>query len=267
VTRISVLGLGEAGGIIARDLAAAGASVVGFDPVAPPVAGIERVASAAEAVRAADVVLSLNASAVAVAVLSGCITDVPASAVYADLNSTAPELKREMATLCQEHGLLFADVALMTPVPGKGLQTPMYASGTGASRYAEALIGLGAEVEVVGQTAGDAATRKLLRSIYAKGLAAVVIDAIEAAARVGQGDWMRENIENDLEGATRATVERLISGTAAHVVRRTSEVKAARELAQSAGYESPTSEATLKLFGEIIDGRIRIIEATKEAAS
>jgi len=66
VTRIAVLGLGEAGSIIANDLAAAGALVVGFDPVAQSVPDIERASTSQDAVRGADLVLSLNASAVAV---------------------------------------------------------------------------------------------------------------------------------------------------------------------------------------------------------
>ena len=42
----AVLGLGEAGSAIARDLAAAGTRVVGFDPVRPAPDGVETAASA-----------------------------------------------------------------------------------------------------------------------------------------------------------------------------------------------------------------------------
>jgi 3-hydroxyisobutyrate dehydrogenase-like beta-hydroxyacid dehydrogenase len=37
---IAVLGFGEAGSLIARDLVAAGAAVRGFDPKAPPPDGV-----------------------------------------------------------------------------------------------------------------------------------------------------------------------------------------------------------------------------------
>lgn len=265
MTRIAVLGLGEAGSIIANDLAAAGALVIGFDPVAQSVPDIQRASTSQGAVREADLVLSLNASAVAVSVLTGCIGEICSTAVYADLNSTSPEIKRELAALCLERDLPFADVALMTPVPGKGLATPMYVSGTGAAMFASSLAVFGADVEVVGDIAGDAAIRKLLRSIYAKGLAAVVIDAIEAASRLGHSEWMRDNIERDLESATRTTVERLITGTAVHVARRTSEVTAAKDLVESVGYSAPTSIGTLNLFREITAGNISIIEEKKRA--
>ena len=42
-----------------------------------------------------------------------------------------------------------ANVALLAPVPGNGLRTPMVVSGEGAERYAELLAGLGAQVEIL----------------------------------------------------------------------------------------------------------------------
>ena len=56
---VAVLGLGEAGGRIAADLVAAGCTVRGWDPVRRP-EGSPNAASDREAVRGADVVLSIN---------------------------------------------------------------------------------------------------------------------------------------------------------------------------------------------------------------
>ena len=51
---VALLGLGEAGSILAGDLVAAGASVRGFDPAdAADIAGVERAADARAAVEAA----------------------------------------------------------------------------------------------------------------------------------------------------------------------------------------------------------------------
>jgi len=59
--QVAVLGLGEAGGRIAADLAEAGCTVRGWDPVRRP-EGLVNAASDREAVRGADVVLSINAA-------------------------------------------------------------------------------------------------------------------------------------------------------------------------------------------------------------
>ena len=67
---VAVLGLGEAGARIAADLVAAGCTVRGWDPAQRP-EGIANADSALDAVRGADVVLSLNAASVALDVATG----------------------------------------------------------------------------------------------------------------------------------------------------------------------------------------------------
>src|SRR5690348_6678487 len=115
---VAVLGLGEAGAAIAGDLAAAGADVRGYDPVAKDVEGVTRADSAAAAAEGAAVVMSLNAAAVALEVARDAS---PADGqLYADLNTGPPSLKAELAATVEP--ALFVDVALMGPVPGNGLR-------------------------------------------------------------------------------------------------------------------------------------------------
>src|SRR5690606_18930829 len=63
MTRIAVLGLGEAGSLIAADLARAGAVVRGYDPRVRATGGVIDAADAAQACRGADLVLSVNSAA------------------------------------------------------------------------------------------------------------------------------------------------------------------------------------------------------------
>lgn len=183
--RVAVLGLGEAGGAIARDLVRAGVKVVGYDPVPEKdVPGIRRASSEAEAARGAEVVLSVNWARVALEVAERVAPVLGAGQIFADLNTAAPALKRALHGVIAPTGALFADVALMSPVPGQGIKTPSLAAGPGALGYAGRVRPLGAEVEVVGEEPGTAATRKLLRSIFFKGLAAAVGEALGAVRRL-----------------------------------------------------------------------------------
>ena len=210
-TRLALLGLGEAGRAFGADLAAAGVAVRGWDPVvtgAP--AGVTLAASAADAVRDAELVLSLNASAVALAVAREVAPALAAGAIYADLNSGSPALKAALAAVVEAHGARFADVALMAPVPGNGARTPSLVSGSGAEAYARALAALGAPIEVLGERAGDAAMRKLLRSVFTKGLAAISLEAMAAAGAAGLADWMHEELAVTFDGANRAFLDRLL---------------------------------------------------------
>src|SRR5207248_2861724 len=57
---IAVLGLGEAGSVIARDLTAAGTRVRGYDPAVPAAGPVLDTASEAEAAQGSQLVLSVN---------------------------------------------------------------------------------------------------------------------------------------------------------------------------------------------------------------
>ena len=147
---VAVLGLGEAGSRIAADLSAAGAVVRGFDPRVPAASiGIIECAGDADACRGADVVLSLTTAHEALDALTASLPVLSPGAIYADLNTSSSALKKALASLADgAAGARFADVALMAPVPGKGLRTPMLTSGPAAADYARLLSGLGAQVEV-----------------------------------------------------------------------------------------------------------------------
>jgi 3-hydroxyisobutyrate dehydrogenase-like beta-hydroxyacid dehydrogenase len=243
VTRIAVIGLGEAGSAIARDLVAAGASVRGFDPAAPAVDGVDLVAGAADAVRGAEVVLSVNAASVAVPVAESLAGALDTGAVFADLNTASPGAKRAVAAVVRPAGARFADVALMAPVAGRGLRTPALASGDGADRFAAVVGGLGMPVTAIGPEPGAAAARKLVRSVFMKGLAAAIGEALEAADRIGARDELYADLEQTLSAADGDLLARLVEGSPRHAARRAEEMAAARAMLDELGVEPRIASA------------------------
>ncbi|MEN3285665.1 MAG: hypothetical protein V7607_6805 [Solirubrobacteraceae bacterium] len=240
---VAVLGLGEAGSAIAADLVAAGASVRGFDPAADAPAGVAVTGDARDAAAGSDVVLSVNTATVAVEVAQSAAAGLAAGQVYADLNTAGAALKRTLADVVAATGAAFADVALMTPVPGRGLRTPALASGVGAEELARRLGPLGMPIEVLGGEPGVAATRKLLRSVFTKGLAAACIESMRAARAAGCEEWMRAQIADVLSNADAALLERLLTGSERHATRRIHEVRDARELLSELGVDGRVSAA------------------------
>ncbi|MBE1530861.1 DUF1932 domain-containing protein [Actinomadura algeriensis] len=248
---ITVLGLGEAGGAFARDLVEAGARVRGYDPAVPAPDGVTGAASEAEAVAGAALVLSVNSAHDAVAAFRNGAEGLgggAGGAVWADLNTGPPSLKRELDGLAKARGVRFADVAIMAPVPGRGLRTPLLASGDAADDVARLLTPLGASVEVLPGEAGGAAGRKLLRSVFFKGLAASVVEALEAARAAGCEDWLRENIIDELVRAGEPTVDRLVGGTYKHAVRRAAEMGAAADMLDELGVPNAMAAASRDLL-------------------
>jgi 3-hydroxyisobutyrate dehydrogenase-like beta-hydroxyacid dehydrogenase len=244
---VAVLGLGEAGSRIAADLVAAGCTVRGWDPVQRP-AGIANAESALDAVHGADVVLSLNAAAIALDVANGVAGDLRGDTLYADLNTASPQLKRDIAEALP---VQFADVAITGVVPTTGLGTRALASGAGAELFAELFRPLGMPVEVVGSNPGDAAGLKLLRSVFMKGMAAAAIESLEAARAAGVEDRVRADIAAVIG---EPLLERLLSGSQAHAARRVDEMHAAAAYVDELGIEPRIASAAVAWLAQLRDG-------------
>lgn len=244
-TRVCVFGLGEAGALVAADLAAAGVEVHGYDPaeVATPV-GMVRHHDPRDAARGAGLVLGVTAAADAASALAQGLDAIPRRALYADLATASPGLKRQLAATAAGAGLRFVDVALMAPVPGTGLRTPALASGPGASAFVAELAPLGMPVEHAGDEVGRAAARKLLRSVVLKGLAALVVESMRAAEVAGLAGETWENVVAQITAADEALVRRLVIGTGRHAVRRADEMEATVELLTDLGIEPTMAGAT-----------------------
>ena len=251
---IAVLGLGEAGSLLASDLVAAGAAVRGFDPKVPAPPGVTGAGSDAEAVAGATLVLSVNSASDAVDALEASVGALRPGAVWADLNTAAPSVKRRLAEIGEGRGVPVTDIAMMAPVPGNGLLVPMLASGDGAPDAAKALRGYGASIDVLAGPAGLAATRKLLRSVFYKGMAASIVEALEAARAAGLEDWLTGHIAEDLAKQDATTLTRIVTGTRRHAVRRGHEIAAAAEMLTELGVEPAMAAASQHLHERLARG-------------
>jgi 3-hydroxyisobutyrate dehydrogenase-like beta-hydroxyacid dehydrogenase len=244
-----MLGLGEAGSRLAADLVALGAEVRGYDPdpgrQAPSVA---RTPDPASAAAGSDVVLSVCSARAALEAAAACLPALNAATIYADLNTALPELKRDLATLVGGTGARFVDVALLGPIPQRGLQAPVLASGEAAHAFADLFEPLGMPVNVISEEAGDAAALKLVRSVFMKGLAAAVVESMQAAERSGHADWLAEEI---VAMIGRPFFERALEGSRKHAVRRVDEMEAARELLVELGVEPWIASASAAQLAEL----------------
>ena len=251
---IAVLGFGEAGSLIARDLVAAGAVVRGFDPAVPAPSGVGDTGSDAEAAAGADLVLSVNSAKEAVAAFAAALDAIGPGAVWADLNTAAPGIKQRLAEMGRGRGVPVTDIAMMAPVPGRGLRVPMLASGDAAGQVARRLATYGADVEVLDGPAGLAASKKLLRSVFYKGMAASIVEALEAARAAGHEDWLREHIAEELAKSDASTLDRIVTGTRQHAVRRGAEMEAAAQMLTELGVRPLMADASRALHERLAAG-------------
>jgi len=245
--RIAILGLGQAGQLYAADLITLEWKVSGFDPAPVPTpSGLRRAPSVAEAVAGAELILSLTGGMFATAVAAQAAETIAPGACYADFNSASPADKREIERAFAATEAVVADVAVLAPVPRRRAATPLLASGPGATRVAEALRPIGAPVDVLDEPVGAAAGRRLLRSVFMKGLAATVLEAVSAGAAAGCEQWIRDQIAGELGPNGAAVVDRLIDGTHEHADRRRHEMQACRAYFDELDSPASVCDATLE---------------------
>jgi len=249
---IAILGIGEAGGTLARDLIAKGVQVRGWDPKPRNLPdGLDFAESNPAAVGGADVVLSVNWASVAIEVATEVAPVLQPNQLYADLNTAAPQLKRDIAPIIERTGASFVDAALMDPVPPKGLGTQVFASGSGAEKFTEKMAPLGMPVTYLDGEAGNAATHKLVRSIMYKGVAAVIIECLEAAEALNMTDYARTQMLKIIYDEP--MIDRFVSGSIKHAKRRVEEMEAVVEMLNSIGVSSFTSQAAVKRLKELME--------------
>lgn len=250
----TVLGLGEAGAVYASGLAAHGWTVTGYDPASVPTpVGVRREAGPADAVRGADLVLSLVGGRHAQSAAEAVAPHLDESAVYADMNAGDPAAKILIADAVGAGR--FADVSVIGPVPRHGIATSVVISGAGATAAAGRFRSFGAEVDDIGGAPGDASARKLLRTTWMKGLGALITEALRAGRAAGAEEWVARQIDGELADGT-ATRERLHIGTAKHAARRAGESDAAVHLLDQLGVAPGMTRATAQLHHTLADEQL-----------
>ncbi|OWJ78915.1 3-hydroxyisobutyrate dehydrogenase [Haematobacter genomosp. 1] len=128
--KIGFIGLGNMGGPMARNLATAGHTVTGFDLVAPAPAGVSMAASAEEAARGADVVITMLPNGkILRAVAAEIVPAMRQSAVFLDCSTVDVESARAVAEEAGKAGLLAVDAPVSGGIGGADAGTLTFMAG------------------------------------------------------------------------------------------------------------------------------------------
>ncbi|EQB18333.1 NAD(P)-dependent oxidoreductase [Sphingobium lactosutens] len=192
---IGLIGFGEAGSTFARAGAwAKRAHVFDIktdDPLARAAmvnayegAGVIGAGQLQEVVRGRRLLLSLVTADQALAVAVAAAQSLAPGAIYCDLNSVAPQTKRDACQAIESAGGHYVDVAVMAPVDPARLSVPLLLSGSRAEQALEALNALAfTNMQVVGPDVGRASSIKMIRSVMIKGMEALTAECVLAAAQ------------------------------------------------------------------------------------
>ena len=163
---ISVIGFGEAGGILGEELARRGCALRAYDILldGPGTraamqrriedAGVDPAFSLADAVRGAKLVISAVTASSAGEVARDAAAHLAGGQVFLDINSVSPDRKRGDAALVEAAGASYVEAAVMAPVPPQRLAVPMLLGGARAAQLAPALNALGCNARAVATDIG-----------------------------------------------------------------------------------------------------------------
>jgi 3-hydroxyisobutyrate dehydrogenase-like beta-hydroxyacid dehydrogenase len=254
--RVALIGLGEVGRILAEDLAPRGVALSAFDlkfadgsstPSANARAiGIGLAASAAQAVAEADLVISAVTAAQTLAAAQSVVDGLRKGAVFVDLNSASPGVKRRAADVLHSAGGRYLEAAVMSPVPPKRIATPILLGGPHAQDLLGEMQGLGfAGMSVFSAEIGKASAAKMCRSVMVKGIEALLSESLLAARAHGVEDTVLKSLDDLFPGPDWPKLARYMIGrTLEHGARRAEEMREVARTVAEAGLEPHMSSAT-----------------------
>lgn len=147
--------------------------------------GIKLTASLEELVVVSELIISAVWGTAALAVTKQAANFITPEKIFADLNNTAPSVKKEGAKVINAKGARFVDIGLFASPAQMGHKALMYASGDGAAEFKAVMTRYGANVEVVPGEAGKVTTIKTLVNIYYKGVQALCLELALSAEKAG----------------------------------------------------------------------------------
>lgn len=254
-SRIALIGFGEVGRILAEDLSATAAALSAFDvkfvdPKSGPSAsaqatGIWAALSASEAVAGCNVVISAVTAAQTLAAARSVCSAIVRDAIFLDLNSASPGVKREAAEAIHRAGGRYVEAAVMSPVPPKRIATPMLLGGPHAEAFVGEARALGfSSAEFFSAEIGKASAAKMCRSVMVKGIEALLSESLLAARSYGVEDTVLKSLNDLFPGPDWTSLARyMISRTLEHGTRRAEEMREVAHTIAEAGLEPHMSSA------------------------
>ena len=272
--RVSFIGFGEAGQAIASGLREAGIErMAAWDILFPEQTGtklkqaaegmgVRVAASAPDAARETDMIISAVTAASSVDAARSVASELAGNPYYLDINSVSPGRKQETAGLLGERAR-YVDVAVIAPIHPARHRTPLLLSGPHAEGISPLLHEMDMQFSVVGPEVGSAAAIKMIRSVMIKGIEALTLECFLAAARAGVLEEVTVSLKNnyptlDWTKIADYNLERMAS----HGERRAAEMEESAATLRELGLDPLMVESTVKRQREM--GAIGKKESVRE---
>ena len=208
-------------------------------------AQVELVEDPKEVARWADVLFAAVPSSFTMDVCDTVKDELRPGQIYADVSASTPATKVAIWEKIKDTGVLFADAAMLGSLPQDKHRVPITASGNGAETFKETMEPLGMRITLAGDKAGAASAIKLVRSIFMKGIASLMIETMQAADAYDVTEEIVASIGKSMDGIPFTQhLNRLVNGSALHCKRRAAELKGSIAMLEEEGIMSEMTVAT-----------------------
>jgi len=255
--RLCFIGFGEAGQAIASGLRESGIeSIAAWDILFPAAEGAglrtagEKIgarltASAADAVRGTDIIISAVTAASSLDAARSVEPHLSGNPYFLDINSVSPGRKKATESLLGAKAR-YVDVAILAPIYPARHQTPMLLAGPHAEMVLPLLIDeLDMRGAIAGHEIGAAAALKMIRSVMIKGIEALTLECFLAASRAGIVDEVAASLKNNYPTLDwNRVIEYNLERMASHGVRRAEEMDQVAETLRELGIDPLMATAT-----------------------
>ena len=184
-----------------------------------------------------DLIISAVTASSTLGVAQQAAPLVRSGAVFLDLNSASPAIKRQAAAEIDARGADYVEAGVMTSVPPYGIRVPMLLGGAQAASLASMLNSWGMDATAVSEKLGVASAIKMCRSIMIKGLEALVIESYTTARAYGVEDKVLPTLQEtfpSIDWAQQGAY--FFSRVAQHGQRRAEEMREATRTVEEAGF-------------------------------
>ena len=249
--RTALIGLGEVGQVLARDLHAAGCAnlhawdrlfaVPGSEPrrAAAALPSLQAASSMAEAVAGSSLLICAVTAGECFAAAREAAAALSPDAFYVDLNSVSPGTRDQAARAIEAAGGRYVEAAVMSPIGPQRIASPIWLGGPRARDFlplAQALGFTGAAV--YSDTMGAASAAKMCRSVIVKGMEALLAESLLTARRHGVEDAVLASLSDLFPvGDWRKLAGYMISRSLQHGQRRAEEMREAVRTVAEAGFD------------------------------
>lgn len=265
---VGLVGLGEVGLVVASELQTAGRIVRCLDTRpgdmtdgAAQELGIRVSKDAAEFGATVDAVIVTVVGRASQGVAAEVARHLEPGTLYSDWTTTSPSVRDAIAAICADAGVRFADVSIIDTVTWMDRTIELLVSGPGATLVGGVLDGTRLSPVVIDKDRPVSTEVKLLRSVFTKGLEALLLETLGAAASFGIRAEVERSVLRFMEEPFDRIIDLLVGSSLKHADRRANEMRDVMEYVSGSLGTAPMTAGAL----QILDGLVAVNAAHEGA--